>query len=211
MESKVAADVAARLADHVVTVVHHQGLYRHYRCQQKSRTWVDGFNIVTWPGYLAYHGDMGDYVFAREQDMIPFMANACRDHRYAALKCVASGREGITTWQQELWREWVLKWYRSSCRGMDKANRRDVKEEVDVLWNCDNEIDANLQLAELGLFDETPECYSYTYTFLWCLRAIEWTIARINEGITEQTKPSAATVIGRVIDWLQPLDNRSGG
>lgn len=56
-------------ADHKLTIMRDDGLYRHLRCQ-KPGTWVYGFDIVTWPGYLCVCGDIGTWVFSRERDMV---------------------------------------------------------------------------------------------------------------------------------------------
>ncbi|MFH1498784.1 MAG: hypothetical protein ABII82_13265, partial [Verrucomicrobiota bacterium] len=61
----------AQVKYHALTVEHDDGLYRHWRCQKPGTT-IDGFDIVTWPGYLTISGDMGCYVFARQPSMIGF-------------------------------------------------------------------------------------------------------------------------------------------
>lgn len=58
-------------ATHTLTVLRDDGNYRHLRCQ-KPGTWCYGFDIITWPGYLAISGDMGELMFARSADMIEF-------------------------------------------------------------------------------------------------------------------------------------------
>jgi hypothetical protein len=60
-------------ARHTMTVRHDDGLYRHlsFRAPDTGLYW---FDLVTWPGCLAFHGDMGTYVFARTADMIDFFA-----------------------------------------------------------------------------------------------------------------------------------------
>jgi hypothetical protein len=59
-------------ADHQMTVLHDDGLYRHLRFSNPDRSgyW---FEIVTWPGSLAVRGDVGGgYVFSRTPDMLGF-------------------------------------------------------------------------------------------------------------------------------------------
>jgi len=58
-ETRVKERVGNDLAEHVVTVLHSDGLYRHWRCQ-KPGTGMMGFDIVTWPGSLCFTGDMGE-------------------------------------------------------------------------------------------------------------------------------------------------------
>lgn len=64
---------AEAFGKHEMTVMHRQGLYRHLRFQAKG-TWVYGFDLVTWPGYLFVGGDISDYVFSRQRDMFEFFA-----------------------------------------------------------------------------------------------------------------------------------------
>lgn len=59
-------------SEHMLTVLHDDGLYRHLRMAKPgTRMW--SWEIVTWPGHLAVHGDISDgYIFAREPDMFPW-------------------------------------------------------------------------------------------------------------------------------------------
>jgi hypothetical protein len=68
------------VANHEMTVLMDSGLYRHLRFQAKGRcSWNQWFDIITWPGRLAYTGDMGTYVFARLEDMFEFFRSP-KDH-----------------------------------------------------------------------------------------------------------------------------------
>lgn len=59
------------VAQHVMEVLRDDGLYRHIRFR-KPGTMCMHFDLITWPGYLCYSGDMGTYVFARLADMFEF-------------------------------------------------------------------------------------------------------------------------------------------
>ena len=52
------------VAEHKLTVLHDEGLYRHLRFQ-KPGTGFYWFDLITWPGNLAFKGDMGGFMFAR--------------------------------------------------------------------------------------------------------------------------------------------------
>src|SRR5688500_14967297 len=59
-------------ADHEMTVLHDDGLYRHLRFQSPARG-TYWFDLITWPGSLTIRGDLGNaYTFSRELDMFPF-------------------------------------------------------------------------------------------------------------------------------------------
>lgn len=66
------AEVFARdVAEHELTVLHSDGLYRHLRFA-KPGTGINHFDLVTWPGHLSLGGDRDGYVFARTDDMFEF-------------------------------------------------------------------------------------------------------------------------------------------
>lgn len=86
------------IAEHVLTILKEDGVYRHIRCQVPG-TMMEHFDIITWPGYLCYTGDMGTYVFTRTTDMLEFFRRPdhCRysiDMRYWAEKVEAGDRHG---------------------------------------------------------------------------------------------------------------------
>ena len=66
------------VAEHEMIIVRDDGLYRHIRFK-KPGTGCMRFDLITWPGYLCYTGDMGTYVFSRLADMFEFF-RADREH-----------------------------------------------------------------------------------------------------------------------------------
>lgn len=67
------------VAEHEMQVIRDDGLYRHIRFKRPGTVCMH-FDLVTWPGYLAYSGDMGCYVFSRLPDMFEFFRT---DREYA--------------------------------------------------------------------------------------------------------------------------------
>lgn len=65
------ADFLKDVSAHEMEVLRDDGVYRHIRFK-KPGTGCMHFDLVTWPGYLAYSGDMGCYVFSRLNDMFEF-------------------------------------------------------------------------------------------------------------------------------------------
>lgn len=59
------------VATHEMTVFRDDGLYRHIRFRRPN-TMRTHFDLITYPGYLCYSGDMGTYVFSRLDDMFEF-------------------------------------------------------------------------------------------------------------------------------------------
>ena len=64
-------DFLNQIKSHALEVFRDDGVYRHIRLR-KPGTMCEHFDLITWPGYLCYTGDMGTYVFSRLQDMFEF-------------------------------------------------------------------------------------------------------------------------------------------
>lgn len=190
-EAEVKLRIDKDLAEHVITVKHSDGLYRHYRCQRPG-TWNMGFDIVTWPGSLCYTGDMGDYLFQRTDDMIAFMRRSCMSYSYAAEKCVAhDGR--LKEFREELMEEILVERIKESAddggtfRVMRQGSYRDesVADAVEKIRRqyseYNSEFDATRAMYESGLWDgcDLPSCEVYTFHFLWCLHAIKWFCSKV--------------------------------
>lgn len=77
-------------AEHQMTVVRDDGLYRHLRFRRPG-TGCYGFDIVTWPGYLAISGDMGASMFTRLDDMFEFFRQTPERHDEAGGLYINSG------------------------------------------------------------------------------------------------------------------------
>lgn len=73
------------VAKHEMTVIRDDGVHRHIRFKQPDSGMMF-FDLITWPGFLCYCGDMGTYVFQRTQDMFGFFRKNGRldgiDRRY---------------------------------------------------------------------------------------------------------------------------------
>lgn len=71
VQKKAMHRFAGDTAHHQLEIVLDEGLHRHLRFRRPG-TGCYGFDIVTWPGYLAISGDMGSAVFSRLHDMFEF-------------------------------------------------------------------------------------------------------------------------------------------
>lgn len=174
LEHGVAHDAAKRLASHVIETKRIEGLYRHWHCA-KPGEWADSFGIVTWPGYLCYHGDMGDFVFQRTDDMVSFMRQSAMSFHYAAEKCVAFGSP-IYEWRQEVFMQLLDE----RLGDFDEDEQAEITEKIqeikDAVGDEDCEHDAKLAISESDLWDgcDFPDCTAFTFRFLWALHAIKW-------------------------------------
>lgn len=69
------------VATHEMHVLMDNGVYRHIRFKRPG-TGCMHFDLITYPGYLVYSGDMGCYVFSRMEDMFEFFRMGKNDWNY---------------------------------------------------------------------------------------------------------------------------------
>lgn len=132
----------ADVKDHTMTVVHENDVHRHLRFQ-KPGTMCMHFDIITWPGYLCYTGDMGTYVFTRLRDMLTFFGKPenCAepfryiDRRYWAEKVEAQDRhDGLKEFSESKFERAVMEhlvgWIRSHRENTTKDERCELWGEV---------------------------------------------------------------------------------
>lgn len=198
IEDDVKARIVNDLKEHQVTALKVDGtLYRHYRCQ-RPKSWIMGFDIVTWPGSLCFTGDMGDYLFQREPDMIAFMKQVlCKgsiDYRYLAEKYVAT-KIAVREWNEDAFREVLAERQQNANETSDgkfrvhfgggRIEERSVAEaieEIETQYSVyESPHDAQRAMYESGLWDGgyMPSCEVWSLHFLWCLHAIKWFCERV--------------------------------
>jgi len=181
---------------HKMTVLLDNGIYRHLHFastgEHSCNQW---FDIVTWPGRLAYTGDMGTYIFARLEDMFKFFrTHPDRDKEklhinlsYWGEKLEAvdrSGRElGFRIFSSEILKEHVeeqIKTWVEECnipfesteeeevaaRSKFEAEIREIiKEDVYRYFN-DGEFEARRVIGEFGC-DIDGDHYEFNDTWEW--------------------------------------------
>src|SRR5690606_7564229 len=133
------------VTDHKVRILHDDGVYRHLRFKRPN-TGCMHFDIVTWPGYLAYSGDMGCYVFSRLNDMLEFFRGPDEgplriNISYWAEKLQAKdgGRHhscSVTEFSDEKFRRVIQSirkdWIRESKGRLSLSQRRELWEQIDT-------------------------------------------------------------------------------
>ena len=203
------ADFLANVKDHQMTILADDGIYRHIRFAQPG-TRNRQFDLVTWPGYLSYSGDMGDYTFSRLRDMFQFFRTAC--HRpnerldinvgYWAEKVQAADRRsGLTCFDSERFEEVVreqrLEWIKKAAREhlLDKDERRELWEAIEdeVLGRADDGEQEAISAAcdfshgaggRTYRFDDFWEhnLNAFAGHYVWCCYAIAWGIAKYDDA-----------------------------
>lgn len=170
---------------HEMTVLHDDGCYRHlrFRSPDSSEYW---FDLVTWPGVLAYRGDVGDgYMFAREPDMFTFFRGRRPDPGYWAEK-LGAGRSSVKCYSEERFKQLVvehLEWFAEQDPMLAQTAKAEILGNPDTYY----ETGARAVLSDWearGAFSDTWEwdLHDYDQHFLWACHAIVWGIARYDEA-----------------------------
>lgn len=122
--------------EHALTILRDDGLYRHLRFKRPG-TMTCYFDLVTWPGHLAYVGDMGDYVFTRVEDMLTFFRGHTPSPGYWAEKCVAVDKNsGLNAFSQDVFKASIEEDLQSHIAGY-YAPPDDVDGDGEVIEETD--------------------------------------------------------------------------
>lgn len=192
------------ISRHEMTVLFENGVYRHIRFRRPD-TWAYGFDLITWPGFLAYTGDMGEYMFSRVEDMFTFFRQPLDQgisYSYWSEKCRAGQRsgkrdcDGVYEFSEEAFKEAVEEDFKSwleynldSESGLDTVAELRERLEDEVL-SCSSEGMIRAYDAAVGfevdgeqIFQDFWErsCEEYTDRFVWCCHAIRWGIHQYDE------------------------------
>jgi hypothetical protein len=197
-------DAASFLKDvsrHEMTVIRDDGLSRHVRFKRPG-TMCMHFDLLTWPGYLCYTGDMGTYVFRRLDDMFeffrrgPFDRAFQIDRRYWAEKLEAADRcDGVKEFSIDVFKAEVRDFFEQATTDDEdwpSARCGELWEQIeaDVLDRAEDEHAAWVSLRDFswGGFrfeDWERDCKEYTHRFQWCCFALEWAI-----GVYDAEQPN---------------------
>jgi len=184
-EEEVLPQFLKNTAEHELTVLHDEGLYRHVRMAEPG-TMVFHYDIITYPGYLTVVGDMGSFTFSRVEDMFKFFR--CEEDGklhinpgYWAEKLVAVDRNsGYEEYSSELFLETVERDIRDrwDLEG-DELEEAVAHVSEEAAPHCENEY----QAREFGFEYESPNgrrfrdfweynLRVYTYHYIWLLYGI---------------------------------------
>jgi hypothetical protein len=182
------------IAQHEVAIVRNNGNDRHIKCA-RSNTGIQSFQIITFPGYLVYVGDMGSFTFWRTDDMFGFFRNpeGKINPGYWSEELEAVDRcNGCKQFSIELFRGNVKDWARDQL-GIKKDTELpgDVLEELEPILQAEDEYegvtawrDFESERFDFSDFWEVDN-REYTTRFLWCCHAIVWAINRF-DAMTEE-------------------------
>lgn len=190
---------------HRMVIKRDEGLYRHLSFRQSaSASWNMWFDLVTWPGVLTIHGDMGTWTFARVEDMFTFF----RDDKLRVNKSywaeklqhgASGGRDEARVFSDDLFKERLVvqltEYY--SLEGAQLTRVTEALQDEVLSQDCKYDLLIAARDFRCGDFQfdtcELPDGKDYSYHFVWCLYAIVWGIQRYDAASVPSTSPASPT------------------
>lgn len=193
MRAITAEQFLADVSKHEMKIALGSGVYRHVRFASREHGWNLWFEILTWPGSLTIHGDMGSWTFSRVPDMFTFFRSRGElkiNPDYWAEKLRASS-EDAKKFDADTFREQLL----GRLDGYDlspELHAEVVKALKEVSGDFEYEHEAYRAASGFahrhagGVFQfdcaDLPSGKIWTYRYLWNLYAIVWTIQQWDAG-----------------------------
>ena len=178
--------VAKNLANHTVHQIHDDGAPgRIWRCTNNGSS-VYGFTVHAPPSWLMITGDMGECMWSREYDMLPWVRSSINSLDYFSSK--ASRDCDIKESRTELIEEWfktVKKDWKEYGREWGTKQTEALNSIKNVFkWNNDpHRFMQELYESELCMdCDDLPDLKCYKYHYLWKVEALKWFIAKHDAG-----------------------------
>lgn len=183
------------VAQHELTIVRDDGVNRHLRFQ-KPGTYTMHFDLITWPGYLCYTGDMGTYVFRRTEDMFEFFrAEGLRiNPGYWGEKLQAIDRcDGYRQWSRDKFeqriREAFDEWLEDGELSAEQQAAAAQQFESEVIRALgDGKEAAYLAAQDFEFAGHWPfqdwwevDTDEYSFRFIWCCYALAWGVQQYYE------------------------------
>jgi hypothetical protein len=193
------------VTNHKLTVRLDSGVYRHLVFRQPSNSWNMWFEIITWPGSLTIHGDMGTWSFSRVNDMFTFFRSGQLriNASYWCEKISSESRFGGPSekFNADTFKVNVL----SSLDGYGLSDQ----QKADIVEALEEEVfgEEDESAARRALSDFKHEDFTfsdsweiggkgYAYHYLWCLHAIVWGIQQYDARADASAGSPATNGIG---------------
>lgn len=174
---------------HQMRVLREDGLYRHIRFHREG-TMCMHFDLITWPGYLCYTGDMGTYVFRRLEDMFQFFRRESGeklyriDYRYWAEKVEGGDKgDGVERFDLDHAIKRLREYVTEHIADWDAEPKAALLEKVEseVFSYCEDEHALITNIRDFhhdrfNFFDFEGRLKVFSHRFLWCCHALAWAI-----------------------------------
>ncbi|RWP64875.1 hypothetical protein [Mesorhizobium sp.] len=193
------------VALHEMEISLDNGLHRHLTFK-KPKTFNQHFHLTTWPGYLAFSGDMGSFVFARLPDMFSFFrADKVNPDYWSEKLQAADSRGGFEEFSFAFYRDAIERDFAGWSFETDEQKSESWREiEQTLLDDPDkdiavrNAIEYSCSVTKQRFVDFWDHTFTdYTWRFRWCCYAIQWGIAQYD--VAKGAQRFAAEVAGRCL------------
>jgi hypothetical protein len=176
-------------ADHVMTVAHDDGLYRHLKFRNPKHSWNYWFDLITVPGALIFQGAGQSFVFRRTEDMFAFFRGSAwkgaPNYSYWAEELTDGGRDSVMRYSEDLFVREVKERFVEDIRdgSVPPGTSKALLEHFE--W-VDHSFEQNARDA-LDSFEHKGFCFrdtwewdfrDYHWWYLWACQAIVWGINR---------------------------------
>ncbi|GIH26015.1 hypothetical protein Aph01nite_43250 [Acrocarpospora phusangensis] len=185
MGSRTLAEMAERFAketaEHELTILHNDGIYRHLRCKN-PRHGMYWFDLVTWPGSLAIRGDVDGYIFTRTTDMFEFFrSDGARVNPHYWSEKTEGGRRACRSYSEDYAKARVLGEIRDLEErppGLFLALQRDLFDHLHFEDEAHEALE-RFDYQGVRFYDVWEwDLHDYDWSFLWACHAIVWGIAQ---------------------------------
>jgi hypothetical protein len=216
MTSRTRYELAARMfvmdaSTTGMTVLHDDGLYRHLRFRRPD-TGLYWFELVTWPGSLCFHGDVGTWVFSRTTDMATFFGRPGQDINpgYWAEKVQAGetrryDEDQARAYVQDAFADHLeahgLAWPLAEVRDLWAEIDRDVLSEIYDEHTFRSAVSSfyHQDGKRRFSFDQTDwDLRGFSAQFLWACFAVQW-------GVNQYRAHKAAEETPMPVPALPPV------
>jgi len=150
------------------------------------------FDLLTWPGYLCYTGDMGSFLFTRLDDMFQCFRGTRQNLDYWQQKVVAADRDGTEEYSPDLFRNRIKERFDEFVDDMEITERDALWQKVENLVRYHSHHGVAIAYDAASKFEYKKhlvfpdfwevDCNEYTPRFKWCCHAIQWGIARYDHA-----------------------------
>lgn len=181
-ERDAAARFARETANHQMTIVHNDGLYRHLRFANPNSS-LYWFEISTTPGQLVFSGDGESFVFRLAPDMFEMFRRAADSGDINATYWAEKIRTGnARSYSRERFERYIEEQV-AAAEPYYRALRDDVQEEIfnDAIYDVDYESGAlmavlgytyHLSIGPDAKGNRAP--FRFKYVHEWDLQDFDW-------------------------------------
>lgn len=183
---EAARNFARDSAEHVVQQCHRDGdVVKLWRCGRPQSS-VFMFYVCSAPHCLMTYGDMGECMWCRDPEMIPFVRGSIDSVGYFAEKVPASivireyKKELVTEWLDTVKDEWIEQG--SGWSDEQEQALSGLRDE----WSWHEDFDGFRRAiweSELYVDSECmPDLRGFTYRYLWICEGLKWFVGKLDAG-----------------------------